>query len=751
MNIRQSLGYVSLLLALTPTLFAADKQIAPRLTMSEARAVGGGTQIYCRAPALAFGGGRYLLAYQDGYNGLGGESNIKGVFLDSKGEQVGKPIDICTVTGVQDSPAVAFCGDKFLVAWSDFRTGKDYDIYGVAMGPDGKADKEFVIAGGEKQPGGQCAPAVASDGKDTFMVVWQDHRSGRQFEVFGARVSRDGKMLDPDGNKLMGEGAGPRITFCDGSYYVTTGASGCIVGGDGKPGKSCTMWPAGHGGLFSITTAYGKALEIFNISPAPDPWGWSGNGTIMGLTMRPDGVCPENKEAEHSWGAAAAAQAERVTKGVIEAARWKNHSMWPQGMPGGFKGSHDGTWPSGRTAATFNGRSLLVAWTTGNFLDILRLHNRDIYLKRVMDGWGWVDDMSLKIIAGPTDEVNPALASDGAGGAVLAWERQNPEGGVVAEYALIREEQDTQAPRIAYTQRMSDTKLIIGFDEPIDPASVKDGAVSMEGVTVKSVKFNDEGPALRREVVLETGPMTVGKSCPIKVTGIADMMGNAAKGDPLAYTVRPGIAQRTYFISRWLTIGKWPTNYEMDYIKAAECKPTSGDVVKGRTDQELIDDMKKVVPLEKYEALAKEKPDVAVPRDFGGDKTWKITPSRWGDCLLDFIDGGYGKKNFALAYAHTYVWSDEEREVMIRIDSQNGHRAWLNGKVVSDDTQLPALASRGLHDRTNEINTRLSKGWNRLLLGVDSGVFRWRVVAQITDANLQPIRNIAYQLENPEK
>ncbi|MBA4387788.1 MAG: hypothetical protein C0404_07395 [Verrucomicrobia bacterium] len=728
----------------------AEKQLAPRLKMGDVKVVPAGQAGYDRSPAIAFGGGRYLLVYMDGYNGIGGDSNIMGLILDARGEPVGKPVAICTAKGMQDSPAVGVCGDKFLVAWSDLRSEKDYDIYGVVVDASGAAGKEFIIAGGEKQAGGQAAPAIASNGKDTFLVVWQDHRGGKQFEVFGARVALDGKVTDPDGLKIMGEGANPGIAFNDGRYYVTIGTSGCTVDSDGKAGKPGVLWSEGkHSGGFSITTAYGKTLEILNGSPSPDPWGWSGNGCILGLTMMVDGSAPENKEAVHTWGAAAAARADRVTKNVIEAARWKNHSVWPQGMPGGFKGSHDGTWPSGQTAAAFNGRSLLVAWTTGNFIDILRLGNRDIYIKRVGDLWGSIDEVPMKILGGPTDEINPVLASDGAGGAVLSWERQNPAGGVLVEYAFISEDQDTQPPKLAYIQKMSDTKMIIGFDEPLNAASVGADSIAVEGATVKSVKFNDEGPSLRREVVVETDPLVVGKSCPVKVAGVADLAGNAAKGDVTPYVVRPGIAQRTMFISRWLTIAKWPTNYEQDYVKVATCKPTPGDVIKGRTDQELIDDMKKVITPERYEELTKEKLEEAVPKAFAGDKTWKVSACRWGDCLLDFIDAGYSKSLMAIGYAHTYVWSDVERDVMVRIDSQNGHRAWMNGKVISDDTQVPAFGSRALHDRTNECAAKLGKGWNQLMLCIDCSIFRWRVVTQITDLNRQPIRELTYQLESP--
>jgi hypothetical protein len=42
---------------------AAEKQIAARLTMSEARAVPARRLGYSRGPAVAFGAGKYLLVY----------------------------------------------------------------------------------------------------------------------------------------------------------------------------------------------------------------------------------------------------------------------------------------------------------------------------------------------------------------------------------------------------------------------------------------------------------------------------------------------------------------------------------------------------------------------------------------------------------------------------------------------------------------------------------------------------------------
>jgi hypothetical protein len=189
----------------------------------------------------------------------------------------------------------------------------------------------------------------------------------------------------------------------------------------------------------SAASAYGNGLVILNTSPFPDSWGWGGPGAIIGVSVTPEGTSPEMLAMKQNL-LGNAALADRQVPWVIEAVQWKDHRGWPAGIPGGFVGTQDGTWPSGRTAVAFNGRSVLVAWTTANFMDILRLRNRDIYLKRVLDGWHAVDESSVKIVAGPTEEANPVLTSDGAGGAILAWERQNAAGGVLVEHAFLYED-----------------------------------------------------------------------------------------------------------------------------------------------------------------------------------------------------------------------------------------------------------------------------------------------------------------------
>jgi len=97
--------------------------------------------------------------------------------------------------GDQQSPTVAFDGMDYLVVWDDARAG-ERDIFGARVSRDGIVLDEggFSIS---REPGSQGGPFVAS-GTGTSLVVWTDTRAG-QLDTYGARVSQSGQVLDPAG------------------------------------------------------------------------------------------------------------------------------------------------------------------------------------------------------------------------------------------------------------------------------------------------------------------------------------------------------------------------------------------------------------------------------------------------------------------------------------------------------------------------------------------------------------------------
>lgn len=127
-------------------------------------------------------------------------TNIFGALVNSAGSVTMNMISVSAAAGHQRYPRVATSGTDFLVVWADQRSGKYWDVYGARVNPSGVVlDKNGVIV--SKAAFNQTAPQVVHDGSDYF-VVWADRRSGTA-DIYGARVSAKGVVLDPAGLPLI--------------------------------------------------------------------------------------------------------------------------------------------------------------------------------------------------------------------------------------------------------------------------------------------------------------------------------------------------------------------------------------------------------------------------------------------------------------------------------------------------------------------------------------------------------------------
>ncbi len=204
-------------------------------------------------PAAACGKDAFMVVWQSGRIAEGslvwgrgepeGSGDIVGCRVDKSGKVLdAKPFVISAAADLQEKPRAAFGKDIFLVVWQDLRGGKDYDFYAARITPDGKVldpDGILVAAGAHNQ----ANPAVAFDGSN-FLVVWQDFRSGK-YAVHGARVSADGKVLDAGGIVLgdSGKGTFHRITPAASSLgdgrTVVFWVADSTTDGQGEPSGGC--------------------------------------------------------------------------------------------------------------------------------------------------------------------------------------------------------------------------------------------------------------------------------------------------------------------------------------------------------------------------------------------------------------------------------------------------------------------------------------------------------------------------------
>jgi hypothetical protein len=193
-------------------------------------------------PTAAFGKDVFLVVWRSGHlapgdlreQGLKFDAQLVGCRVDKSGKPLdAQPFVVSSAADLRDRPRLAFGGDVFLAVWQDLRNGKDWDVYAARISPDGKVlDPDGIPVG----PGiySQAMPDVAWDGK-AFQVVWMDFRSGKRYEIYGARVSAEGKLVD----------AQP-VRIAAGKMAEEQFKNPCVAATAEAGGKSMLYWNGGH-------------------------------------------------------------------------------------------------------------------------------------------------------------------------------------------------------------------------------------------------------------------------------------------------------------------------------------------------------------------------------------------------------------------------------------------------------------------------------------------------------------------------
>ncbi len=156
-------------------------------------------------PAVAHGDGIFLVCWQSGRlldgdlrNGPIYHSKIVACRIDINGTIIdNEPFIISSHDDLREAPKVVFNGSDFVAVWQDLRNGTDWDIYaaritkaGTVLDPDG-----ILVSGGARN---QIMPEAVYDGTNVN-IVWLDGRSSRNYEVYLTRLSPDGSILEPNG------------------------------------------------------------------------------------------------------------------------------------------------------------------------------------------------------------------------------------------------------------------------------------------------------------------------------------------------------------------------------------------------------------------------------------------------------------------------------------------------------------------------------------------------------------------------
>ncbi len=207
-----------------------------------------------RLPAIAHDGGNYLVVWQQMLDSTGSYYRVEGIRISADGVPIGPQSFSISSGDKAGNPDLAFGGGNYLVVWQD---NQFYDIYGALVDTIGTIKSQFGIRTGS---GLQEDPAVASDGQG-FLVVWEDFGSHwPNADVLAARVTSTGVVLDPGGIEVSAAADAelmPSVTF-DGSNYVVAWKREVDVGGQVYVGRvspeGAVLDPAGI--LIADVSAY---------------------------------------------------------------------------------------------------------------------------------------------------------------------------------------------------------------------------------------------------------------------------------------------------------------------------------------------------------------------------------------------------------------------------------------------------------------------------------------------------------------
>ncbi|MHC5056246.1 MAG: PKD domain-containing protein [Planctomycetota bacterium] len=182
------------------------------------------------AAAVAGNGGSALVVCRHGAG-----NDILGAVVDAGGTP-GVPFAVGAATSTQKSPAVAFGRGVYLVAWEDYRDTSGYpdplnaDVYAARVSAAGALLDATHVEVAKTSTTRTASPSVAFDGAN-FVVAWEDGPDGDS-DVYAARVLADagGITVREPGGLAVSSGVPDR----DEPSLAPVGAGALVVWADSR-------------------------------------------------------------------------------------------------------------------------------------------------------------------------------------------------------------------------------------------------------------------------------------------------------------------------------------------------------------------------------------------------------------------------------------------------------------------------------------------------------------------------------------
>ena len=336
-------------------------------------------------PAAAWNGSNSLVVWQDSRNGdddiYGARVSPSGVVLDPGGFPISRAV------GDQQFPAVAWNGSTFFVTWQDRRSGRDFDIYGTRV----SSTKVVSNPAGIRLSSAlrdQTVPTVAANGA-TFLIVWQDGRNNSQgqpdnTDIYGGRVSGAGAVLNPGGFPISRAGRRqlrPNV--------ASNGTNWLVAWTDRRPGGQSDIYSTRVGASGNVVNPSGIALSIAPLDQSEPQIAWNGSVfLVVWSDFRSNSTLDIYGTRVSSSGSA----------------------LNPSGIA-----ISAGSGQQSSAAVTSIGSQFLASWHDS------RNGTLDILAGRVSSAGGVLDGRGFVVSNAANDQSTPTLARNGPSNYLAAW------------------------------------------------------------------------------------------------------------------------------------------------------------------------------------------------------------------------------------------------------------------------------------------------------------------------------------------
>jgi hypothetical protein len=99
-----------------------------------------------------------------------------------------------------------------------------------------------------------------------------------------------------------------------------------------------------------------------------------------------------------------------------------------------------------------------------------------------------------------------------------------------------------------------------------------------------------------------------------------------------------------------------------------------------------------------------------------------------------------------VAYARTWVHSDQPQAVQLELGTDDGVKVWLNRKVVHANNTF-----RGFQPGSDKVNVTLNAGWNPLLLKVTQLNQGWAFCARFRKPDGSHLDGLQFSAQPPQR